>query len=77
MTKEELITILEYYVPASQDMDSVLSAINEYYESDPLFDFIEEIKHMQKLYANNRYSNAEEQRDKLAEKLDDIMRNIN
>jgi hypothetical protein len=40
----------------------------------PLVEFIEEIEYMMKLYGNQRYTQAEAQRDKLAEKLDDIMR---
>ena len=40
----------------------------------PLIEFIEEIEYMMKLYGNQRYAQAEAQRDKLAEKLDDIMR---
>jgi len=40
----------------------------------PLIEFIEEIEYMMKLYGNQRYTQAESQRDKLAEKLDDIMR---
>jgi len=42
--------------------------------SFPLIEFIEEIEYMMKLYGNQRYTQAEAQRDKLAEKLDDIMR---
>ena len=40
----------------------------------PVLDFIEEIEYMMKLYGNQRYTQAEAQRDKLAENLDDIMR---
>ena len=40
----------------------------------PLIEFIEEIEYMIKLYGNRRYTQAEAERDKLAEKLDDIMR---
>ena len=40
----------------------------------PLIEFIEEIECMMKLYGNQRYTQAEAQRDKLIEKLDDIMR---
>ena len=42
--------------------------------SGSLIEFIEEIEYMMKLYGNRRYTQAEAQRDKLAEKLDDIMR---
>ena len=40
----------------------------------PLIEFIEQIEYMQGLYGNQRYTQAEAERDKLAEKLDDIMR---
>lgn len=39
-----------------------------------LADFIEEIGHMQGLYKNARFTQAEATRDKLAEQLDDLMR---
>jgi hypothetical protein len=37
-------------------------------------DFYEEIEYMQGLYKKERYTQAEQLRDKLADKLDDIMR---
>jgi len=40
----------------------------------PLIDFIEEILYMQKLYSNQRYTQAENIRGKLAVQLDDLMR---
>jgi hypothetical protein len=40
----------------------------------PFIEFIKEIDYMIKLYGNQKYTKAEAQRDKLAEKLDDIMR---
>jgi len=40
----------------------------------PLDEFIGDVEHMMKLYGNSRYTQAEEWRDKLAERLDDIMR---
>ena len=39
-----------------------------------LLEFIEEVRHMMSLYGNQRYTQAEAKRDKLAEQLDDIMR---
>jgi hypothetical protein len=42
--------------------------------SSQLIDFIKEIEYMIDLYENHRYTQAEAQRDKLAKKLDDIMR---
>ena len=40
----------------------------------PLDEFLEDVKHMQGLYGKNRYTQAEQKRDELAERLDDIMR---
>lgn len=42
--------------------------------SGELEEFMNDVEHMQKLYANSKYGLAEEWRDKLAERLDDIMR---
>ena len=39
-----------------------------------LLEFIEEVKHMIGLYGARRYKLAEQTRDELAEKLDDMMR---
>lgn len=39
-----------------------------------LLEFIEEVKHMMGLYGANRYIQAEQTRDELAKKLDDVMR---
>lgn len=39
-----------------------------------LLDFIQEVKHMMVLYGASSYTKAEQTRDELAEKLDDIMR---
>ena len=38
-----------------------------------LLEFIEEVKHMKGLYGASRYTQAEQTRDELAEKLDDVM----
>ena len=42
--------------------------------SGALQDFMDDVEYMMKLYGNQRYTQAERERDKLAEKLDDIMR---
>ena len=42
--------------------------------SGALQDFMDEVEYMMGLYGKQRYTQAEAQRDKLAEKLDDIMR---
>jgi len=42
--------------------------------NDTLLAFIDEVQYMQKLYADNRFTQAEKKRDELAEGLDDIMR---
>ena len=39
-----------------------------------LFDFINDVDNMRQLYRLSRYTQAEQMRDKLAEKLDDVMR---
>lgn len=40
----------------------------------PLQEFMDEVEYMQGLYGKQRYTQAEQVRDKLAEKLDDVMR---
>ena len=42
--------------------------------SGSLFDFVQECERMISLYKNQRYTQAEQLRDKLAERLDDVMR---
>ena len=42
--------------------------------SGSLFDFIKECDRMISLYKNQRYTQAEQLRDKLSERLDDVMR---
>ena len=39
-----------------------------------LLQYIEELKYMIRLYGNQKYTQAEMERDKLAEQLDDVMR---
>ena len=41
-----------------------------------LFDFINDIDNMRQLYRRSKYTQAEQMRDKLAEKLDDVMRGV-
>jgi hypothetical protein len=43
-------------------------------EDSPLTDFIQRVEYMQALYRDQRYTKAEQVRDELAEKLDDLMR---
>ncbi len=43
-------------------------------DDNTFFEFIEEISYMRNLYKNQRYTHAEKVRDKLKDKLDDIMR---
>ena len=59
----------EKYQITDKDGNEVLADV-----SVSLLEFIEEVKHMMSLYGNQRYSQAEAKRDKLAEQLDDIMR---
>ena len=62
----------------TQALDIVLNEVKKLEASVScslhLVDFIEEIEYMQGLYSNARYTQAEATRDKLAEKLDDLMR---
>ena len=39
-----------------------------------LLEFIEEVECMMRLYGESRYTQAEQTRDELSEKLDDVMR---
>ena len=59
----------EKYQITDKDGNEVLADI-----SISLLEFIEEVKHMMGLYGASRYTQAEQTRDKLAEKLDDVMR---
>jgi hypothetical protein len=85
-TKEDILYDLGLGLDPKTD-SFILEAMEEYAQevvknlnipavsgSLPLIEFIEEIEYMMKLYGNQRYTQAEAQRDKLAEKLDDIMR---
>lgn len=42
--------------------------------SQTIQEFMDEVDYMMRLYGNQKYSQAEALRDKLAKKLDDIMR---
>jgi hypothetical protein len=59
----------EKYQITDKDGNEVLADV-----SVSLLEFIEEVKHMMSLYGNQRYTQAEAKRDKLAEQLDDVMR---
>jgi hypothetical protein len=59
----------EKYQIIDKDGNEVLADV-----SVSLLEFIEEVKYMKLLYGNQRYTQAEAKRDKLAEQLDDIMR---
>ena len=41
-----------------------------------LFDFINDVDNMRQLYRLSRYTQAEQMRDNLSEKLDDVMRGV-
>lgn len=56
------------------DLDDEKASIAMDKKEEEFNDFIEEIKWMRQLYKKQRYTQAERERDKLAEKLDDIMR---
>jgi hypothetical protein len=59
----------EKYQITDKDGNEVLANV-----SGSLFDFIQECDRMISLYKNQRYTQAEQLRDKLAERLDDVMR---
>lgn len=79
MTRDELLQIVDANTIDWDAYTTVRDAIDEYTAGgkegeSPLQDFINEVEHMQKMYGNQRYTQAEKCRDELAEKLDDIMR---
>ena len=59
----------EKYQITDKDGNEVLADV-----SGSLFDFIQEYERMILLYKNKRYTQAEQLRDKLSERLDDAMR---
>ena len=59
----------EKYQITDKDGNGVLADV-----SGSLFDFIQECDRMISLYKNQRYTQAEQLRDELADKLDDVMR---
>ena len=58
----------EKYQIIDKDGNEVLTDV-----SGSLFDFVQECERMISLYKNQRYTQAEQLRDKLSEKLDDVM----
>lgn len=83
MTKDELFELIDLKVECLRNKAILKDAVEDYTEaliaanpnvSGSLQDFIDEVEYMMGLYGKQRYTQAEAQRDKLAEKLDDIMR---
>ena len=83
MKRDKIIEILEDYLKEndviySRDIpdiaDDIVFLQGEGVTDDELDEFIYDIKHMQGLYQNQRYTQAEEWKNKLTERLDDIMR---
>lgn len=60
---------VEKYQITDKDGNEVLPDV-----SGSLFDFVQECERMISLYKNQRYTQAEQLRDKLSERLDDVMR---
>ena len=60
---------IEKYQIVDNEGNEVLADV-----SVSLLEFIEEVKHMMSLYGNKRFTQAEAERDKLGDKLDDVMR---
>lgn len=57
------------------DDEKAAIALDKKNKSEQAFiDFIEELKWLRELYKKQKYTQAERERDRLAEKLDDIMR---
>lgn len=57
------------------DDEKAAIALDKKKKSEQNFiDFIEELKWLRELYKKQKYTEAEIERDRLAEKLDDIMR---
>ena len=59
----------EKYQITDKDGNEVLADV-----SGSLFGFIQECDRMISLYKNQKYTQAEQLRDKLSERLDDVMR---
>ena len=59
----------EKYQITDKDGNEVLADV-----SGSLFDFVQECERMISLYKKQRYTQAEQLRDKLSERLDDVMR---
>ena len=59
----------EKYQITDKDGNEVLADV-----SGSLFYFVQECERMVSLYKNQRYTQAEQLRDKLSERLDDVMR---
>lgn len=59
----------EKYQITDKDGNEVLADV-----SGSLFDFVQECDRMISLYKTKRYTQAEQLRDKLSERLDDVMR---
>ena len=62
---------METYKIIDSQGNEVLSNI-----SLPFLQFVNEVDYMRQLYKGGRYTKAEQTRDKLSEKLDDIMRDL-
>lgn len=63
------IDMLKFQLKAA---DSVNEKLTENQIPEYLIEFVDDVKHMIKLYNNSSHTRSEEYRNKLAEKLDDI-----
>jgi len=80
MTQFDLLASIVKY-KETNDWDALITIVEAYAEgiiaksfSPEMKEFYDNVEHMQGLYSKQRYTQAEEWRDKLAKQLDDIMR---
>lgn len=71
---EQYLPKLKFRNNMKVDLDDEKAAIALEKKEQIFNDFIEELKWLRGLYKNQKYTQAERERDRLAEKLDDIMR---
>jgi len=90
ITKEQQEALVDAYVKEKHTSDECIGFIdginkalevvkNNLVQPDVmrsllLQEFMDEVEYMQGLYGKQRYTQAEKERDRLAEKLDDVMR---
>lgn len=71
---DSVAAAMETYAKYYHETEVKKLNIADVMRSLPLQEFMDEVEYMQGLYGKQRYTKAEQVRDKLAEKLDDVMR---